>query len=104
MANKELYLAEHQDNRDLESLFCKEKLALDSLPQEIEELEGRIALLESDLTNPEKYQNIGITAIANALENLKVELDMKLEQYFALEQKVNVANKRIIIKILDCKL
>ncbi|WP_395148934.1 ribosomal protection-like ABC-F family protein [uncultured Helicobacter sp.] len=68
-------------------LSYKEKLALDSLPQEIEELEGRIALLESDLTNPEKYQSIGITAIANALENLKVELDMKLEQYFALEQK-----------------
>ena len=71
----------------LESIFNKEKLALDSLPQEIEELEGRIALLESDLTNPEKYQSIGIAAIANALENLKVELDMKLEQYFALEQK-----------------
>ena len=69
IANKELYLA------------------LDSLPQEIEELEGRIALLESDLTNPEKYQTIGITAIANELENLKAELDVKLEQYFALEQK-----------------
>uniref|UniRef100_UPI001F3EA7F0 ABC transporter C-terminal domain-containing protein n=1 Tax=Helicobacter equorum TaxID=361872 RepID=UPI001F3EA7F0 len=68
-------------------LSYKAKLALDSLPQEIEELERHIALLESDLTNPDKYQTIGITALANQLENLKADLDVKLEQYFALEQK-----------------
>ncbi|WP_394909713.1 ABC-F family ATP-binding cassette domain-containing protein [uncultured Helicobacter sp.] len=68
-------------------LSYKEKLALDTLPSEIDALEVRIADLESDLANPQKYQARGIATLASELETLKSELDSKLEQYFALEQK-----------------
>ena len=68
-------------------LSYKEKLALEVLPSEIDELEARIADLESDLANPEAYQIRGIATLASELEALKSELDSKLERYFALEQK-----------------
>lgn len=68
-------------------LSYKEKLALETLPNEIDVLESRIAALESDLTNPEKYQALGIATLASELEALKIELDSKLEEYFALEHK-----------------
>lgn len=68
-------------------LSYKEKLALEALPNEIDVLESRIAALESDLTNPEKYQALGIATLASELEALKIELDSKLEEYFALEHK-----------------
>lgn len=68
-------------------LSYKDKLALDALPSEIDALEARIAGLESDLANPQKYQAVGISTLASELEALKSELDSKLEQYFALEQK-----------------
>ena len=68
-------------------LSYKEKLALEVLPSEIDELEARIADLESDLANPEAYQIRGIAALASELEALKSELDSKLERYFTLEQK-----------------
>ena len=68
-------------------LSYKEKLALETLPNEIDVLESRIAALEADLTNPEKYQALGIATLASELEALKIELDSKLEEYFALEHK-----------------
>lgn len=68
-------------------LSYKEKLALETLPNEIDVLESRIVALESDLTNPEKYQALGIATLASELEALKIELDSKLEEYFALEHK-----------------
>ncbi|WP_394954907.1 ribosomal protection-like ABC-F family protein [uncultured Helicobacter sp.] len=68
-------------------LSYKEKLALEALPNEIDVLESRIVALESDLTNPEKYQALGIATLASELEALKIELDSKLEEYFALEHK-----------------
>lgn len=68
-------------------LSYKDQRALESLPNEIEELEMMIKRLESDLSDPKIYEQKGIISIANELEECKKIYEEKLGLYFDLIEK-----------------
>jgi len=69
-------------------LTFKEKIALEKLPQEIEELEQKIEEKNACLANPECYQEIGLTQLAQELGELEERYEQKMEELFAIEEKV----------------
>ncbi len=69
-------------------LTYKEKMALDSLPAEIETLEESIESVNNCLADPECYGEKGITSIAQELEALETEYEEKIEALLEIEEKV----------------
>ncbi|MEN8304010.1 MAG: ribosomal protection-like ABC-F family protein [Campylobacterota bacterium] len=69
-------------------LTFKEKIALEKLPQEIEELETKIEEKNSCLSNPKCYEEIGLTALAKELAELEELYEQKMEELFLIEEKV----------------
>lgn len=70
-----------------QKLSYNEQRALQILPQEIEVLESRQKALQAALSNPQTYQQQGISALAMELAEVEKELDSKITQYLELEQK-----------------
>lgn len=68
-------------------LSYNEQRALQILPQEIEVLESRQKALQTALSNPQTYQQQGISVLAAELAEVEKELDSKITQYLELEQK-----------------
>ncbi|MEF3191078.1 MAG: ABC-F family ATP-binding cassette domain-containing protein [Campylobacterales bacterium] len=77
-----------------EQLSYKEKRELTELPQQIEELEAKIAECKACLSNPDCYQRYGITKLSEELHELELALEPLLERYFALEAKREAIEKR----------
>lgn len=69
-------------------LTYKEKIALEKLPHEIEELEKQIDEKNACLSNPSCYEQIGITVLADELQKLKTAYDEKVDELLAIEEKV----------------
>jgi len=69
-------------------LTFKEKIALEKLPKEIDELELQIEEKNNCLANPECYEEIGITALAKELEELEEVYEQKVEELLDIESKV----------------
>ena len=68
-------------------LSYKEKLEYEKLPDEIDELEMKVAELNECLANPKCYEEKGIIKISEELEQTKNILEEKIERYLELEEK-----------------
>ncbi len=68
-------------------LSYKEKIALEKLPQEIDELEIQIAQKNKCLADPKCYEEIGITKLAQELEELEKSYEAKVEELLNIEEK-----------------
>ncbi|WP_345993825.1 ribosomal protection-like ABC-F family protein [Sulfurimonas sp. HSL-1716] len=69
-------------------LTFKEKIALEKLPSEINELEKRIDEKKSCLADPSCYEKIGITVLAAELQELEDTYEQKVEELLSIEEKV----------------
>ncbi|TLD96055.1 ABC transporter ATP-binding protein [Helicobacter jaachi] len=70
-----------------QKLSYKQKLALQSLPLEIEELEQKQKALKEALSNPQIYEQQGISTLAKELADVENELESKIAQYLDLEEQ-----------------
>lgn len=77
--------------RELKLTF-KEKMALEKLPIEIDELEAKIDEKNSCLANPACYEKIGITKLARELEELKNLYEQKVDELLAIQEKEEEIN------------
>ncbi|MDT8337633.1 MAG: ABC-F family ATP-binding cassette domain-containing protein [Sulfurimonas sp.] len=73
-------------------LTFKEKMALEKLPIEIEELEAKIDEKNSCLANPLCYEKIGITKLAKEFEELKSLYEEKVEELLTIQEKEESIN------------
>ena len=73
-------------------LSYKDQREYDSLPNEIEELENKIAELNSCLADPKCYEKIGIVALSKDLEEKKAIYEEKVERFLELEELVESFN------------
>ena len=71
-------------------LTFKEKIALEKLPLEIEELESQIEEKNNCLANPKCYEEIGITALAKELSELEEIYEQKVEELLNIEEKAEM--------------
>ncbi len=69
-------------------LTYKEKIALEKLPAEIEELEAKIEQMNNCIADPDCYQEIGLTKLASELEELETSYEQKVEELLSIEEKV----------------
>lgn len=69
-------------------LTYKEKIALESLPIEIESLERQIDSMNTCLADPACYEEKGIQILAKELEALEAEYEEKVEALLTIEEKV----------------
>ncbi|MDD3441730.1 MAG: ABC-F family ATP-binding cassette domain-containing protein [Sulfurimonas denitrificans] len=77
--------------RELKLTF-KEKIALEKLPLEIDDIEIKIEEKNSCLANPTCYEKIGITKLALELEELKRLYEAKVEELLNIEEKAEEIN------------
>lgn len=68
-------------------LTYKEKIALEKLPLEIEELEERIEEKNNCLADPSCYEEIGISVLAKELEEIEALYEEKVEELLTIEEK-----------------
>lgn len=73
-------------------LTFKEKIALEKLPLEIEELEVKIEKMNICLSDPTCYEEIGITKLANELAELKNLYEEKVEELLTIQEKEEQIN------------
>ncbi|MFY9099795.1 ABC-F family ATP-binding cassette domain-containing protein [Aliarcobacter cryaerophilus] len=73
-------------------LSYKDQREYDSLPNEIEELENKIAELNSCLADPKCYEKIGIVTLSKELEEKKAIYEEKVERFLTLEELVESFN------------
>jgi ATP-binding cassette subfamily F protein uup len=83
-----------KDKIQILKLTFKEKIALESLPSEIDELEILIDIKNKCLGNPDCYEKIGITKLAKELEDLENLYERKIEELFTLQEKEEEINKK----------
>ncbi len=68
-------------------LTYKEKMALETLPKEIEKLESQIEEKNTCLANPSCYEEIGLTKLAQELQTLEEIYEQKVERLLDIEEK-----------------
>ncbi len=68
-------------------LTYKEKMALETLPAEIDALEAKVDALNACLADPECYAEKGISVLAGELEALEAEYEDKVEVLLSIEEK-----------------
>ena len=73
-------------------LTFKEKIALEKLPLEVEELEVQIEKMNTCLTNPKCYEDIGIQKLAKELADLETLYEQKVEELLELQEKEEEIN------------
>ena len=80
-----------QKSKTLKLTF-KEKIALEKLPDEIDELELKIEEKNECLTDPKCYEDIGITALAKELQELEEVYEQKVEELLTIQEKEELIN------------
>lgn len=73
-------------------LTFKEKIALEKLPAEIEELEEKIEEKNNCLADPKCYEEIGISQLASELEELENIYEQKVEELLTIQEKEEEIN------------
>ena len=73
-------------------LTFKEKIALEQLPIEIEELELLMDEKNECLADPKCYENIGITQLAKELGDLEALYEQKVEELLSIQEKEEEIN------------
>ncbi len=81
-----------REKQKLLKLIYKEKIALEKLPLEIEELEILIEEKSNCLADPDCYKEIGIAALAQELANIESEYEEKVEELLTIQEKVEEIN------------
>ncbi len=71
-------------------LTYKEQQDYKTLPIEIEKLETKIIELNNCLENKECYEKIGLANLSEDLEKTQEELDILIEKYLAIEEKIEL--------------
>jgi ATP-binding cassette subfamily F protein uup len=79
---------EEKPKKETKKLSYKEKMEYESLPKEIETLEAEIKRLANALGNPEIYQKEGISKLSSELEAAERNLEIKMERFFEIEEKI----------------
>jgi ATP-binding cassette subfamily F protein uup len=74
--------------KEKKKLSYKEQREYDMLPQEIEELEVKIAEINECLANPKCYEVEGITKVAKELEELESVYEDRVDRFLELEELV----------------
>ena len=89
MANENISKPKEQKQQKpkILKLTFKEKIALEKLPIEIDELERQIEEKNNCLADPKCYEDIGITALAKELEELENIYEQKVEELLTIEEK-----------------
>lgn len=75
-------------------LTFKEKMALESLPDEIDKIEKQIEEKNNCLADPKCYENIGIAQIALELKSLEDDYEKKVEDLLSIEEKQETIDNR----------
>ena len=75
-------------------LTFKEKIALEELPNQIEQLEEKIETINNCLADPSCYEEKGLTQLANELEKLEDEYEEKVEELLEIEEKLEKINAK----------
>ncbi len=73
-------------------LTYKEKIALEELPLQIDQLEQQIEEKNSCLADPLCYEEIGISKLAKELEELEELYELKVEELLNIEEKNELIN------------
>jgi len=73
-------------------LTFKEKIALEKLPNEIDELELKMEEKNKCLANPKCYEDIGITELAKELQELEEVYENKVEELLTIQEKEELIN------------
>ncbi|MFT7005179.1 MAG: ATP-binding cassette subfamily F protein uup [Sulfurimonas sp.] len=73
-------------------LTFKEKIALEKLPKEIEELEAQMEEKNKCLADPKCYENIGISQLASELGKLEELYEQKIEELLTIQEKEEEIN------------
>ncbi len=73
-------------------LSFKEKIALEKLPKEIDELEEKIEEKNNCLANPSCYEEIGLAILAKELEKLQEIYEQKVEELLSIQEKEEEIN------------
>jgi ATP-binding cassette subfamily F protein uup len=68
-------------------LTFKEKIALEKLPFEIEELEEAVQKINDCLADPKCYEDIGISTLAGELAEIEELYEAKVEELLSIEEK-----------------
>ena len=74
--------------KKITKLSYKDQRVYDMLPNEIEELETQIAELENCIMDPQCYNQKGIVALSQELEDLNKIYEQKVEKFLELEELV----------------
>ena len=77
-----------QEKKKPLKLTYKEKIALEKLPQEIDELEVKIEQMNNCLADPECYGEMGLTQLAKELEETETLYESKVEELLTIEEKL----------------
>ena len=83
---------EKRERKRALKLTYKEKIALEKLPLEIEELELLIEEKNNCLADPNCYEEIGITALAKELAEIEAEYEEKVEELLTIQEKEEEIN------------
>ncbi len=78
---------EKREKQKVLKLTYKEKIALEKLPLEIEELELLIEEKNNCLADPACYEEIGISKLADELKKIEEEYEEKVEELLTIEEK-----------------
>ena len=73
-------------------LTYKEKIALEELPLQIDQLEQQIEEKNNCLADPTCYEEIGISKLAKELEELEELYELKVEELLNIEEKNELIN------------
>ncbi len=71
-------------------LSYKEQQEYKTLPKEIEKLENELEQINNCLANPECYEKIGLTKLGENLETKQTQLDILIDRYLEIEEKINL--------------
>jgi len=80
--------------KEVFKLSYKEKEALKVLPSKIESLEEKIEKINQCLTDPQCYQEIGLTQITQELQDKEAEYEELVEELLRIEEKVEMINAK----------
>jgi len=83
---------EKRNNNRAVKLSYKEKEAYEKLPIMIEEMEEKIVALNKCLYDPACYEDKGLVTLSDELKISEEKLEEMVEEYFELEEKVEVIN------------
>ncbi|MEO1938365.1 MAG: ABC transporter ATP-binding protein, partial [Sulfurimonas sp.] len=78
---------EKRERKRALKLTYKEKIALEKLPLEIEELELLMEEKNNCLADPACYEEIGITTLAKELAEIEAEYEEKVEELLSIQEK-----------------